>query len=88
MIGVRTRDLPTRFSRSANCATEPTTCWNTIPACQPDRGLSAAIYIQQHDAESLTRRLEDSESVSERDSPRVRGPWNIPFKTLMKNDFV
>jgi hypothetical protein len=22
-------------------------CWNTIPACQPDRGLSAAIYIQQ-----------------------------------------
>jgi hypothetical protein len=22
-------------------------CWNTIPACQPDRGLSAAINIQQ-----------------------------------------
>jgi hypothetical protein len=22
-------------------------CWNTIPAIQPDRGLSAAIYIQQ-----------------------------------------
>jgi hypothetical protein len=46
IIGVRTRDLPTRFSRSANCATGPITCWNTIPACQPDRGLSAAIYSQ------------------------------------------
>jgi hypothetical protein len=25
----------------------PITCWNTIPAWQPDRRLSAAIYIQQ-----------------------------------------
>jgi hypothetical protein len=22
-------------------------CWNTIPACQPDRGPSAALYIRQ-----------------------------------------
>jgi hypothetical protein len=38
---------PNQIFQSANCATGPITCWNTIPACQPDRGLSAAIYIQQ-----------------------------------------
>jgi hypothetical protein len=38
---------PNQIFQSANCATGPITCWNTIPARQPDRGPSAAIYIQQ-----------------------------------------
>jgi hypothetical protein len=41
------RANPNKIFQSANCATGPITCWNTIPACQPDGGLSAAFYIQQ-----------------------------------------
>jgi hypothetical protein len=39
------------------------TCWNTIPACQPDRGLNAVIHIQHHHAGAAGRSMDGKKSI-------------------------
>jgi hypothetical protein len=48
-----------RFVKAGHDAT----CWNTIPACQPDRGRSAVKYIQHHHAGAAGRSMDGKKSI-------------------------